>query len=56
MIELISPAYILTNYLNGLDVDLYDLNALRTRSLMFVHDLVEALRASGVSIASRVHV
>ena len=41
--------------LNGLDVDLYDLNALRTRSLMFVHDLVEALRASGVSIASRVH-
>lgn len=30
-------------------IDLYDLQALRTRSLVFIHDLVEALRASGVS-------
>ncbi|KAI0801249.1 hypothetical protein C8Q74DRAFT_1364877 [Fomes fomentarius] len=30
--------------------DLHDLHDLRTRSLLFVHNLVESLRASGVSI------
>ncbi|KAK7694662.1 hypothetical protein QCA50_001850 [Cerrena zonata] len=34
-------------------VDLHDLNALRTRSLMFVHDLVETLRASGITASYR---
>ncbi|KAI0047830.1 hypothetical protein FA95DRAFT_1605778 [Auriscalpium vulgare] len=29
-------------------IDLHDLNALRTRSLLFIHDLVSALRASGI--------
>ncbi len=31
-------------------VDLHDLHDLRTRSLLFVHKLVESLRAAGVSI------
>ena len=31
-------------------VDLHDLHDLRTRSLLFVHNLVESLRAAGVSI------
>lgn len=35
--------------MSKLDVDLHDLNALRTRSLMFIHNLVEALRTAGVS-------
>jgi len=34
-------------------VDLHDLQALRNRSLLFVHDLVEALRASGVTASYR---
>ncbi|KAI0793512.1 hypothetical protein C8Q75DRAFT_565526 [Abortiporus biennis] len=34
-------------------VDLYDLQALRTRSLVFVHELVEALRASGIAASYR---
>jgi len=34
-------------------IDLYDLQALRTRSLVFVHDLVEALRASGIAASYR---
>ena len=29
-------------------IDLHDLNALRSRSLHFIHDLVNALRESGV--------
>ena len=29
--------------------DLHDLHDLRTRSLLFVHNLVESLRAAGVS-------
>lgn len=34
-------------------VDLHDLQALRNRSLLFVHDLVEALRASGITASYR---
>ncbi|KAJ3484058.1 hypothetical protein NLI96_g5893 [Meripilus lineatus] len=33
--------------------DLHDLQALRTRSLLFVHDLVEELRACGVAASYR---
>ncbi|KAI1797894.1 hypothetical protein LXA43DRAFT_272672 [Ganoderma leucocontextum] len=33
--------------------DLHDLHALRTRSLMFVHNLVESLRASGIPASYR---
>lgn len=32
-----------------LGADLHDLHDLRSRSLLFVHNLVESLRASGVS-------
>ncbi|KAI0073134.1 hypothetical protein K474DRAFT_263355 [Panus rudis PR-1116 ss-1] len=37
----------------GVYVDLYDLNALRTRSLVFVHNLVESLRDSGIAASYR---
>jgi hypothetical protein len=32
------------------DLDLHDLNTLRSRSLHFIHDLVNSLRESGVRI------
>lgn len=38
---------------SDLYVDLHDLNALRTRSLMFIHNLVEALRTAGVAASYR---
>ncbi|KAH8100715.1 hypothetical protein BXZ70DRAFT_1064822 [Cristinia sonorae] len=34
-------------------IDLHDLQALRARSLVFVHELVEALRASGIAASYR---
>ncbi|KAI0365261.1 hypothetical protein BV20DRAFT_1028434 [Pilatotrama ljubarskyi] len=34
-------------------VDLHDLHDLRSRSLLFVHNLVESLRASGISASYR---
>ncbi|TCD71536.1 hypothetical protein EIP91_008917 [Steccherinum ochraceum] len=39
--------------LRNIGIDLYDLQALRSRSLVFVHDLVEALRASGIAASYR---
>ncbi|KAI0756976.1 hypothetical protein C8Q80DRAFT_1264964 [Daedaleopsis nitida] len=35
--------------------DLHDLHDLRTRSLLFVHNLVESLRASGVPASYKLH-
>ncbi|KAJ2970747.1 hypothetical protein NUW54_g12663 [Trametes sanguinea] len=36
-----------------IDADLHDLHDLRSRSLVFVHNLVETLRASGVAASYR---
>lgn len=35
--------------MNTLGVDLYDLHNLRAKYLVFIHDLVQSLRSSGVS-------
>ena len=48
------PRKLVSIYLTfPIDIDAQDMQDLRTRSLVFVHNLVEALRSRGVSFISR---
>src|ERR1700676_326631 len=52
LVRMSSSQKVLYSLTNLVDDDLHDLHDLRARFLVFIHSLLESLRASGVSLAT----